>query len=286
MQKIAILLTSHNRKEKTLKCLTSLYDAIQQVNEYNFDIYLVDDGSTDGTYESVKTRFPSANIIKGNGNLFWAGGMRLAWETALKENKYDAFLLLNDDVLLTESCLINLLVAHHHSLKVKGEAGIYVGSTVDGKNQNITYGGHLITKNGFILRTRKVIPTNYPQICHLANANILWVSRECVNQIGIFEKFYTHGIADYDYTYNAFKHDIPLWIAPGVCGICMNDHGYNWQKQSVTLKERIRYLKSPKGLAYKEYLYYIRKNFPLFFPYSFTMLWVKTIFPIFWEKLK
>ena len=39
--------------------------------------------------------------LLGLAKLFWSGGMRLAWKTALKQNKDDdAFLLLKDDMLL------------------------------------------------------------------------------------------------------------------------------------------------------------------------------------------
>src|ERR1044072_5261743 len=105
MKKIAVLLTCFNRKEKTLTCLDALKKAIGALSfDVSVAIYLVDDGSTDGTAASVLSRFPEVNLIHGSGNLFWAGGMRLAWETALKA-EMDYFLLLNDDTYLYESSL-------------------------------------------------------------------------------------------------------------------------------------------------------------------------------------
>ena len=88
MEKTAILLTCFNRKDNTINCLKSLYKALKKYNaEMKFDVFLVDDGCTDGTSEEVKKHFPEVNIIQGSGELFWSGGMRLAWETALnKEN--------------------------------------------------------------------------------------------------------------------------------------------------------------------------------------------------------
>ena len=50
---LAVLLTCHNRKDKTLACLESFYLAEKPVG-YTFDIFLVDDGSTDGTNNAVK----------------------------------------------------------------------------------------------------------------------------------------------------------------------------------------------------------------------------------------
>ena len=51
-QHISVLLTCHNRKAKTLGCLTSLYAAELPVG-YDMEVYLVDDGCTDGTADAV-----------------------------------------------------------------------------------------------------------------------------------------------------------------------------------------------------------------------------------------
>ena len=70
MCRIATLLTCHNRVAKTIACLSSL----QAIN-FNSDIYLVDDGSEDGTSKIVNKLYPNVNIILGNGDLFWNRGM-------------------------------------------------------------------------------------------------------------------------------------------------------------------------------------------------------------------
>ena len=55
--KTAALLTCHNRKEKTLACLKSLYRNMPEV-----DVYLTDDGCADGTAEAVKSIFPFSGV--------------------------------------------------------------------------------------------------------------------------------------------------------------------------------------------------------------------------------
>ena len=126
-KEVAVLLTCYNRKEKTLACLHSFVEA-RKPDGYIFDIYLVDDGSTDGTSDFVMDIFPDVNIIKGAGNLFWAGGMRLAWKTALKRKEYDAFLLLNDDVVLFNDFLHNLIETDMHALRTHNKTVILMMS--------------------------------------------------------------------------------------------------------------------------------------------------------------
>lgn len=282
---IAVLLTCHNRKSKTLKCLETLFDAEVPLN-YTLFIYLVNDGSTDGTKEAVKNKFPNVNIIEGNGSLYWAGGMRLAWNQAIETNNFQAFLLINDDVELKKYFLIDLIETDKYAVAEFGKKGIYSGATIDKNSNEISYGGLKIIRNHFILKTKKVIPSRTPQHCDMTNANILWVSDEVVKQIGIFDDKFIHGIADYDYSLQANKNNFPVLLAPNSGGFCSDDHGNNWKTSIAKYKERLIYLKSPTGLAYKQYLYFIKKNFPLFLPYSFTMLWMKTLFPSLWSNFK
>lgn len=284
-ENLAILLTCHNRKSKTIACLQSLYNSNIPSN-LDVDVYLTDDGSTDGTSESISEMFPQIKLIQADGTLYWAGGMRLAWETAMEKKTYDAYLLLNDDVVLNSNFIQTLLETDDFAYAKTGKKGIYSGTTIDSSSNEVTYGGYRVKNYLFVVRLKKLTPDGQPQECHLTNANVLWVSKEAVNQIGIFDYNFTHGIADYDYTLEATRNKIPVLIAPKVCGVCSDDHGKNWRSNRYSLNERIAYLKSPKGLAYSEYLYYIRKHFPMFLPYSFIMLWMKTFFPFIWEKVK
>lgn len=284
-KEIAVLLTCHNRKRKTLACLQSFF-AADKPNNYRFKIYVVDDGSTDGTADAIKAFYPAIRVVVGDGSLFWAGGMRLAWKTALNEKEYDAFLLLNDDVLLKKDFLCNLIATEEFALKEDGKTGIYSSATIDGVTKEFTYGAYNVTKHLFKMRIHFVVPTNAPEPCQLTNANILWISKETVDAIGILDNNYTHAIADFDYSLRAIEKGIPVYLTPHLGGLCSNDHSINQEIVDAPLKERIAYLKSPKGLSYNEYLYYIRKHFPFFLPIEFTTLWFRTLFPKMWVKLK
>tara|TARA_R110002049_G_scaffold309052_2_gene516244 strand:+ start:3712 stop:4461 length:750 start_codon:yes stop_codon:yes gene_type:complete len=246
----------------------------------------VDDGSTDGTSDAVKLQYPQTKIVLGNGNLFWAGGMRLAFrEVSNSESNYVGFLLLNDDVELKNNFVERILEAKEFCLKKHQKVGIYSGSTIDRNKGLISYGGHLLTKGINNPASKLLQPSNIPQQCHLTNANILFVEKEVIEKVGFFDSRFTHGIADYDFSLRAFKAGFPVYITPGICGFCENDHGNKWSN-SKRLKNRIKYLKSPLGLAYNEYLFYVKRHFPNHLLILFVKLWGKTLFPFIWSMTK
>lgn len=276
---IAILITVFNRKEKTLACLRSIYEQ-EGLSDYDIDIFIIDGGSKDGTPEAIKAEFPDVHVSI-HDRLFWAGGMRQAWKEALDyRQEYDYFWLLNDDTTLYPQCFRALIDTER-----KFPNGIYIGATCDSKTKNYSYGG-IKLKERNCSKGDIVIPNGQCQQVDMGNANIMLVSHKAYDQLGTFSTIYTHGIADYDYTLRAVNKNIPVILAPNYCGECTDDHGNNWLPQNRPLKERIRYLYSPKGLAYKEYLHWVKTFFPKEYYNAKLKLWGKTLFPIIWQKLK
>ncbi|MBK0380672.1 glycosyltransferase family 2 protein [Mucilaginibacter segetis] len=281
-RKVAVLITCFNRKDKTINFLDSLINQ-QAFAELNSDIYLLDDASTDGTAQAVKYKYPQVSIITGTGHLFWAGGMRTIWQYAISKGEYTLFLLFNDDVVLMDDAIERLMICYNQR---NAEGTLLVGSTLSPITNELSYGGHALYKPDraayYMLKPDKVkaIP------CQLGNANIFLVDALTVRRIGIFSAAFTHYLADFDYTLSAHKGGIDVLVAPGYYGYCEDDHGVNWLSGKYSLKKRINYLYNVKGLAYKEYLYYIKKHFPADYFGAFTKLWLKTLFPVIWDKFK
>lgn len=256
--KIAVLLTFHNRKEKTLRCISSLYNAldhyhsVQQENNLLLELFLTDDGSTDGTSECIAERFGNSHItiIQGDGNLFWAGGMRKAWNTALDSKiDWDFYLLLNDDVELMPNVFDELFDAHQYAIEHYGREGVYSGITCDPNDHNkMTYGGNVWT-NRLLAKSVRLFPSGEPQLCDVTNANILMVSNSVVKKIGIFYKGYVHGSADQDYSDMARKNKLPVLLTAHFCGLCENDHIDPKVEQdkimNMSFKQRKAYFKHP-----------------------------------------
>ncbi|HEY0058995.1 MAG TPA: glycosyltransferase family 2 protein, partial [Flavisolibacter sp.] len=260
---IAILLTTFNRKRQTLACLHSLKK--QQLPEgVTLKVFLTDDASKDGTADAVKQYIPDAEVYNGTGSLYWAGGMRSTWKKALY-SEADFYLLLNDDTILVPYAVVALIQA---SLVNACEPAIAVGSTWDEASRSISYGGWRL-RSKWLWKSERVQADHEVAECDFANANIMLVPKNVVSKIGVLADHFTHSLADYDYTLRARKAGFKLQVAPRYLGSCVDDHGDNWKPQGTPLRERIQYLKSPKGLAYKEYLKFIGDHFPLSYPSAF-----------------
>lgn len=285
MNKLAVLLTCFNRKDKTIASLTALYKAYNEFSDgWKMSIYLTDDGSTDGTSEAVSKSFPRVKILKGNGNLFWAGGMRNSWSEALK-GEYDAFLLLNDDTYVYPHLFDAVLKTHEFSNSKYGMGGIYVGSTVDAETKKISYGGSIF-KNRFLAKMKRLEPKSDPIPCELGNANILWVSKNVVDKIGMLADGYVHGMADYDYTLRATKKELPVLIMPGIIGECINDHSDPYLRfMKLSLKDRYKMLHNPIGFDFVSQTHHMKKHFPIRLPIFLLTGYFKVLCPKLYYQL-
>lgn len=134
-KRIAVLLTVFNRRETTLACLESLFSG--SVPEgYSIEVYLTDDGCTDGTADAVRERFPDVRIVAGDGSLYWNRGMIAAWNEAAKSDP-EFYLWLNDDTTLLSDAIGNLIRTAE-----KNPGCIIVGTCHASDNPDrITYGG-------------------------------------------------------------------------------------------------------------------------------------------------
>jgi GT2 family glycosyltransferase len=279
----AVILTCYNRKEKTLKCLESLFEAYNKCeHEISITIYLTDDGCTDGTASAVLMKFSNRKIkiINGTGQLFWAGGMRMAWAQSLG-NDHDYYLLINDDTIFTLNVFNELISTDYYCLRLYGIRGIYVGTTVDFNNEKvITYGGSRILSRWSLITSRVFPNTTSPQLCDFGNANVMLVPNEVVEKIGIFKDIYMHSGADYDYTYRAKKKNIPVMITPNSCGFCENDHPINMQIfLKMTISQRYKFTFSPTGFGVKDYIKLNYLYFPYRLPFCIFKVWIRVLVP-------
>ena len=93
--KVSIVTLNWNNPGDTVECLQTLREIIYP----NFDIVVVDNGSTDDSIEIISKNFSDVMLIKNSINLGYTGGNNVGIEYALQHDAEHIFILNNDTVV-------------------------------------------------------------------------------------------------------------------------------------------------------------------------------------------
>lgn len=204
---IYIVIPVFNRKEFTKACLESL----NRQTDKRFKVIIVDDGSTDGTDEMLRTEFPEVEVLHGDGNLFWTAGVNMGIRHALKLGA-DKIMTMNNDVVVDERMIEQMY--KWHAQKPEALIGALELDAATGKP---IFGGErldwLLGKTQQIL---EIIPEKERKglhaVTHLPGRG-LFIPRIVFEKIGLFdEDRFPHYIADYDYTHTARRAGFELFV--------------------------------------------------------------------------
>lgn len=271
---IAILLTVYNRKLKTIKCLDNIFNQ-DSFSNYEIKIFLTDDGSTDGTSELIKSKYPEVIITKGD-NLYWNRGMWTSWNTAIKDKQYDFYLWLNDDTF-TYPFMLNHLIK---TSSLYSDKAIIVGPTIDTHGLSIhTYGGR---------KNKELVPLNGNiQECDSFNGNIVLIPSYVYSIVGMNDPIFHHSLGDLDYGLRAHKSGIKIFQLGKAVGECdRHNRIMKWCDPDVTLTERIKFLLQPNGYPPKEVFYFNKRHYGTFIAIiRLLTTFTRCIFPSIWIKL-
>lgn len=113
--KIAIIILNWNGKRDTIACLHS----VAAIDYPNRTTIVIDNGSTDGSADAIRSQFPDVTLIENTENLGFAEGNNVGIRFALKTDAELIFLLNNDTVVDPD-----LLNAFAQCFEEHPEAGI------------------------------------------------------------------------------------------------------------------------------------------------------------------
>jgi GT2 family glycosyltransferase len=277
LKTVAVIMACHNRRDHTLSCLNALYSQNPGKN-IHVEVYLLDDGSTDGTSEAVRRKFPDVHVLEGNGDLFWNGGMRVSFSAAMRKG-FDYYLWLNDDSILYDDAL-NVLLNTHDLLEKLGHECAMIGSAMqDPESHQFTYGGVKRHKNRWgRVRLERIRPESKAVQCDATNGNCVLIPASVVKKVGNLDKIYQHRGGDHDYCFRALQQGCSVWLAPGYLGTCEeNPIEGTWEDTSLPLMDRIRKLNSPHGYRFPDYAVYLRRHRGPWWPAHLIWPYVKIV---------
>ncbi len=189
--RLSFILVNWNTKGYTLEALRSI---VNTVGDYRHEIFVVDNGSTDGSPEAIRKAFPRVRLTSNERNF----GFARAVNQALAQAKGSYCVLLNSDARLMEGA-IKALVAF---MEENPDAGIAGGQLMneDGSRQNSIAPFPSLATELFNKRLLRIFfPRRYPgkerdypsplDVDSLVGACII-VRRQAIEEVGKLDEGY------------------------------------------------------------------------------------------------
>jgi len=238
----ALIIPIHNRKAVTIKCLDHL---AAQGDLDSFRGIVVDDGSTDGSADAIRAKYPQVHLLQGDGHLWWLGALKLAMEYAYDRGA-QYFIWLNDDTLPDKGAIAFLV--HQCSLRHPCVIGAQCYETEQYKQP--TYGG--CRRVG--LKLEKIYPPSRGEVsCDSLNGNLICFHRDAVEQVGFpladrFPQYHGETV----YTWQLKQAGFQLILTNQVRAICSvnNRENHRWLIPDTSVPNLWKRLGSPKSPFY------------------------------------
>lgn len=222
--KVLVLILSYNGKE-LLEDSVSSYLA----NDYaNFEVVVIDNGSSDGTQDYMEEHFPEARLIRLEQNRGYSGGFNYGLDYAFVKRKADYVLITNNDVKVDKhivSALVDVAQKEEKVGFVTGKAYYY-----DKPDTLQTVGKYEdpIRWNGEHIGGREVDRGQYDQVSErfFIDDIFMLVSRPLYEDVGGYDTTFFFQAEEYD------------WQARGKAAgykIMYTPHARLWHKESMTI---------------------------------------------------
>jgi len=255
--KVFIIILNWNGKQDTIECIGS----VKHLDYPNFEIVVVDNGSTDSSEDAIKKKYPCVTIIQTGDNLGYAEGNNIGIRYAMEKDAEYVF-LLNNDTIIENNALSQLVNFADKTSKI-GIVGPkillyhdqnviwFAGGGIDFYSGLSHYGGGKKDDGTF----DKEQETDYITGCALL------IKSDVINTIGLMDRDYFLLFEEADWCIRARRSGFKLFYVPSA---------RVYHKCSVSFgKIDEQYTTMPPLWIY----YYVRNNF-LFIKKNYSGRWI------------
>jgi GT2 family glycosyltransferase len=212
---LSIIIVNWNTRDLLLNCIRSIYETVRGIA---FEVWVVDNGSKDGSQEAVKAAYPQVQLIENSQNR----GFAAANNQALKQMTGRYALLLNSDAALTDGAAEKLLAF----MESTPTAGMACGQLLnpDGSLQNsIANFPTLLTLISNETLLRILFPEKFPSKRRKYSGPIpvesgigacLMVRKTAMDSVGIFDENFFFFFEETDWAYRMQQANWRIFFVP------------------------------------------------------------------------
>lgn len=255
---VSVILVSYNTLDLTRNCLKSLYE---KTNGVNFEIFVVDNNSKDGSPEMVEREFPDVKLIRNSENK----GFGAANNIAIKNSNAKYVFCLNTDTLLTG----NSIKQFFDYMEQNPDVGAAGGQLTD-------VDGNFVSSVGIFAGTKRLLfslfglryifpryykkkfalvkAVNYEKITEvdsISGAN-LFLRKNLIDKIGAFDEQFFMYFEETDLCYRIHKAGYKVMFLPESKIIHLEGKSFSPLKMRYHRSSMLRYYK--KNVGYLPYL--------------------------------
>lgn len=199
---ISIIFPTLNSK----KLLPAFFQSLsaQSYPKSQIDVRIVDNGSSDGTAEFIKERFPKVKLIQLKKNIGFAPALNLL----AKDVKSDLIFITNDDVTFSENCLEDLVKLLISNPKI----GMVGGKLLSSKGNSAWPGFKLNPYLGYMYHDL----TNLDKVreSDWLTGPCIMIKTKVMRKVGFFDPGYFFCGEDFDLSIAVRKAGFKIMYAP------------------------------------------------------------------------
>ncbi|WP_238903668.1 glycosyltransferase family 2 protein [Clostridium sp. YIM B02506] len=207
---VYVVLVNYNGYEDTEACIKSL----RNIHYYNYKIVVVDNASTDDSYNKLEKIKEDVILIKSEKNLGFSGGNNIGIKYALQQGA-DYIMLLNNDTLV-EPDFLNIMIDTAESSENLGIVGCKM--MYYPQNDIVWYGGGYIDWNKYSgvhenQGTKDSQDDNVREVTFLTGCCML-IKRSTIEKVGYLSEEYFMYLEDLDYCAKVLDNNLRIIYNP------------------------------------------------------------------------
>lgn len=226
---LLVIIVTYNAMKWAERCFGSLKNS-----SVPNDVFVVDNGSTDGTQEFIRKNYPKVIFQQSAENLGFGRANNIGLQYAIK-NDYDYVYLLNQDAWVMPETFENMLQAFYK----RKEYGILVPLQYEANkkrlDKNFAYNlckwpiCYELLNNIFQHDIKDVISVDFEMAAH-------WmISHDCFVKVGLFSSSFPHYGEDNNYAQRVHYHGFLIGVVTSAMAIHDREYRVNSKEKEMYL---------------------------------------------------